>query len=158
MAYKVKVTAPEELMSALPELLEQAEPFPLLISGNSMAPFLVHSRDIIYLSKVHRPLKRGDMILYRRDSGACVLHRIFRVEQGSYTLVGDAQTYLEPGIRPDQVLAVVTAVDRKGKRLGPGSFWWAFFEKIWIRMVPLRPPVMAMYARRIPHTNLERDT
>ena len=64
----------------------------------------------------------------------------------SCTMVGDAQRIPEPGIRPDQICAVVTAVRRKGKLLQNGSFWWFFFERIWIRVVPLRPAVMKGYA------------
>ena len=60
-------------------------------------------------------------------------------------LVGDAQTILEYGIRPEQVLAVVTAVRRKGKLLKKGNFCWDFFEKAWIRMVPLRPAARSAY-------------
>ena len=48
--------------------------------------------------------------------------------------------------RPDQVLALVTAVRRKGKLLQPGSFWWNFFEKVWIRVIPLRPGIAAAYS------------
>ena len=147
MEHNVKVVAPEELMEPLLALLEETEPVPLVISGYSMTPFLDHGRDTVYLSKVKTPLRRGDMVLYRRDSGAYILHRIYRVEDGTYTLVGDAQIQLEPGIRPDQVLAKVTAVYRKGKLLKKGSFWWDFFEKVWIRMVPARPRAVAAYAR-----------
>ena len=147
MEHKVKVLEPEQLMPRLLELLEVTEPVPLVISGSSMTPFLVHGRDTVYLSKVNGPLRRGDMVLYRRDSGSYILHRICRVEADSYTMVGDAQVWLEPGIRPDQILAKVTAVRRKGKLLQPGSFWWNFFEKIWLRMVPLRPAVLAGYVR-----------
>ena len=86
------------------------------------------------------------MILYRRDSGRYILHRIYRVESGSYTLVGDAQTQLETGIRPDQVLARVCCVRRKGRLQKPGCFWWDFFEHIWIRLVPMRPRILAVYA------------
>ena len=68
------------------------------------------------------------------------------MENGSYTLVGDAQFQLEPGIRPDQVLAIVHSVQRKGKRLTHGSFWWEFFEKVWIRIVPLRRPIVKVYS------------
>lgn len=146
MKRNVKVLEPEALMEPLLALLEETDAVPLVISGGSMTPFLAHGRDTVYLSKVQHPLKRGDMILYRRDNGAYILHRIFRVEEGSYTLVGDAQTLLEPGIRPEQVLAIVTAVRRKSKLLQKGSFWWDFFEKIWIRMVPLRPAVRAVYS------------
>ncbi len=147
MEHKVKTLEPQQLMPQLLELLEVTEPVPLVISGSSMTPFLVHSRDTVYLSKIRQPLKRGDMVLYRRSSGNYILHRIYRAEEDSYTMVGDAQFQLEPGIRPDQILAVVTAVRRKGKLLQKGSFWWTFFEKVWIRMVFLRPAVMAGYAR-----------
>lgn len=147
MEHKVRVVEPEILMEPLLSLLEETEPVPLVISGYSMNPFLAPGRDTVYLSKVKCPLKRGDMILYRRRSGAYILHRIYRVDGETFTLVGDAQTMLEPGIAPDQVLAVVSAVRRKGKLLEPGSFLWDFFEKIWIRMVPCRPALMAAYAR-----------
>lgn len=146
MEHKVKVVSPEELMEPLLAVMEEAETVPLVISGYSMNPFLAHGRDTVYLSKMTRPLERGDMVLYRRDSGAYILHRIYRVEGNSYTFVGDAHTQLERGIREDQLLALVTAVRRKGKLLQKGSFWWDFFEKIWIRMVPLRPAVRKGYS------------
>ena len=145
MEHKRKVLAPEALIPSLLELLEDTPAVPLVISGNSMSPFLVHGRDTVYLYKLTQPPRRGDMILYRRDNGAYVLHRVY--EAGStYTMVGDAQTLLERGIRPDQMLALVTAVRRKGKLLKPGSFWWVFFQRVWIRMVPLRPVVLKVYS------------
>lgn len=147
MEHNVKILPPEVLMDPLLGLLNDTECVPLVISGSSMTPFLVHGRDTVYLSKATRPLKRGDMILYRRDSGAYILHRIYRVEAASYCLVGDAQTLIEKGIRPEQVLALVTAVRRKEKILQPGCFWWDFFEKVWIRLVPLRPVIVAAYSR-----------
>lgn len=147
MERKIRVLPPEQLMEQLLGLLEDTQAVPLVISGNSMSPFLVHGRDTVYLSKARRPLKRGDMILYRRDSGDYVLHRICKVCDGSYCLVGDAQSVIESGIRPDQVLALVTAVRRKGKLLKPGSFWWTFFEKMWIRLIPFRSGLVAAYAR-----------
>ena len=137
--YKVKVAEPEQVMGPLLDLLEETEAVPLVISGGSMTPFLVHGRDTVYLSKPEEPFHRGDMLLYRRDNGAYVLHRVYRVEGDRFTMVGDAQTQLEPDIRRDQILARVTAVRRKGKLLQSGSFRWDFFEKIWIRLVPARP-------------------
>ena len=146
MEHRVRVLPPEVLMGQLLGLLDGAEYVPLNISGSSMTPFLVHSRDTVYLSKVTRPLKKGDMILYRRDNGAYILHRIYRVTPDGYWLVGDAQILIEKDVRPDQVLALVTAVRRREKLLQPGSFWWIFFEKVWIRVIPLRPGIVAAYS------------
>ena len=146
MESNVKVLSSEELIPSLMELLNEADCVPLVISGNSMAPFLVHHRDTVYLSRIQRPLARGDMILYRRDSGKYVLHRIYRTGSCGYTLIGDAQTELERDIRPDQVLALVIAVRRKGKLLKSGSFWWEFFRLVWIRLISLRPRILAIYS------------
>lgn len=141
----MKTVEAEEWASRLPELLEQAAAVPLVISGNSMSPFLVHGRDTVYLSKITQPLKKGDVIFYRRDNGQYILHRIIRAEGEIYDLVGDAQQLIERGVRRDQVIAIVTAVRRKGKLLRPGSFWWEFFEKVWVNMVPQRGKLVAGY-------------
>lgn len=145
MEFHTKLLPPEILVPELVNLLDQTDLVPLVISGGSMTPFLVHGRDTVFLSKVTNTLKRGDMILYRRTSGQYVLHRIYRVNSDCLLLVGDAQTAIESGIRADQVLAIVTAVQRKGKLLRPGDFWWDFFEKVWIRIVPLRRSVVRIY-------------
>ena len=144
MEHKLRYLKPEELMPQLEEILQQAQAVPLVISGSSMAPFLRHGRDTVYLSRVTEPLKRGDMILYRRRSGAYILHRILRAEEDVYTLVGDGQLLPEPGIRRDQVIAIVTAVRRKEKLLKPGSFLWEFFEHVWLGILPLRPYVLKL--------------
>ena len=135
MEYKIRVDSPDIIMEPLLTLLNETESVPLVISGSSMTPFLVHRRDTVYLSKPDRPLKKGDMVLYQRDNGAYILHRIFKTDLNSYTMVGDAQTVLEYGIRNDQIRAVVTAVRRKGKLIQRGSFWWDFFEKVWILLL-----------------------
>lgn len=145
MESKPKHFLTKECMVSLLDLLEEVDNIPLVISGGSMSPFLVHHRDTVYLSKVRQLPKRGDMILYLRDSGQYVLHRVYRATE-DYTMVGDAQTILEHGIRSDQILAIVTAVRRKGQLLQPGSFWWEFFRIVWIRLVPLRPLLSAIYA------------
>lgn len=145
METNLRVLPPEELMEQFLDLLEHAEQAPLVISGSSMYPFLHHRRDTVYLSKVTVPLKTGDMILYRRPSGQYVLHRIVRAGQGTYDLLGDRQTLIEPGIRDSRILAVVTAVRRDGKLLKSGDFLWDFFEKVWIRMIRLRPWLIRGY-------------
>ena len=142
---QVRIVAPELVVEPLLGLLDETSAVPLVISGSSMTPFLVPGRDTVYLSKVTGPLVRGDMVLYRRDNGRYILHRIACVDADSYTMLGDAQTVPEPGIRRDQILAIVTAVRRKGKLLKQGSFLWFFFKTVWIRMVSLRPLAGSMY-------------
>jgi len=123
----------------LRELVEQGKEVRMVISGSSMAPFLIHGRDSIFFCTPERELRKGDIVFYERPGGQFVVHRICGVHGESYDLIGDGQTEIEHDVRREQIFARVTQVERKGKRLAPGSFWWGFFEKVWIRMIPLRP-------------------
>lgn len=147
MEKATRIFAPEVLLEEYRYLLENEniDALPLVISGNSMSPFLVHGRDTIYLSHLDRPVKKGDVLLYQRENGAYVLHRVYKVESNGFTMVGDAQTELESGIQPEQIIAIMTSAVRKGKKQAPGSFWWEFFAKIWICMVPQRHAVQKVY-------------
>ena len=127
------------------QMIREGITAPLIVTGNSMSPYLAHQRDTVFLSPITEKTKRGDIILYRRDNGAYILHRVYRVEKDTWTMIGDAQRIPETGLREEQLLAVVTAVERKGKREGPGCFWWEFFRVVWIRMIPLRPACRKLY-------------
>ena len=149
MKKEIRTLPPEVLLEEYRRLLQEHEDveLPLVVSGNSMSPFLVGGRDKVFLARPKAPARRGQILLYRRESGQYVLHRVYRTEQDTMTMVGDAQQELEPGIHADQVIAVVTRVERKGKPMGPGSFWWEFFDKVWIRLVPLRHVLHRAYSR-----------
>ena len=128
-----------EYVSVLKELVEEGREVSMLISGSSMSPFLCHGRDQVYFKAPDRPLRVGDMVFFQRRSGQYVLHRICKVKDGSYYIVGDAQTAIEGPVSREQIFALVTRVRRKGRILVPGDFWWEFFARVWVRLIPLRP-------------------
>lgn len=144
-----KVVDTRELLESYRELLPQVDTLPLVVSGNSMSPFLVHGRDTVHLAAPGaRPLQKGDIVLYQREDGSYILHRICGVSSTvppAYSIIGDAHTVVERNVRREQIFAVVKWVDRKGKRQAPGSFWWEFFARVWVRMIPLRRPLLRAY-------------
>ena len=138
-----------EYISALRTLAEEGKEVGLPVSGSSMTPFLAPERDYICFQKPEREPKTGDMVFYQRDSGQFVMHRIYRVKADGYYMVGDAQTEIEGPLRREQIFGIVTKVRRKGKWLQPGDFWWEFFEKIWVHMVPFRKNILWLYRKVI---------
>ncbi|MBQ8751542.1 MAG: S24/S26 family peptidase [Clostridia bacterium] len=132
----------------LRELVEQGHEVNLRIAGNSMLPFLLHQRDVVYVTQPDRPLKVGDIVFYQRQNGQFIMHRICRIRNDDYYTVGDDQQLIEGPLDREQIFGLVTKVCRKGKLIGPGSFWWEFFARVWIRMVPLRHFVMRVYGAR----------
>ena len=146
-----KVVDTYEYVSVLRQLTEEGKEVSLPISGSSMVPFLVHDRDYIFFKKPNRKLRRGDMVFYQRWNGQFVMHRIYKVKAEGFYIVGDAQTEIEGPIFSDQIFAHVTKVKRKGKIIGPNAFCWKFFEKVWIRIVPIRPMLIWFYTIFLKH-------
>ena len=132
-------------LNTLRDLVNQGQEVRLTISGSSMAPFLIHGRDSILFSKPQTPLRRGDMVFYQRENGQFVMHRILHVKPEGLYLIGDAQTQIEGPLNPTCVFARITQVNRKGKWIKPGDFWWWFFQTVWLRVIPLRRIIMGLY-------------
>ena len=136
-------------MPVLQDLLSQGREVSITITGNSMSPFLIHERDYICFRKPERDLKKGDMVFYQRRNGQFIMHRICKAAPEGYYIVGDAQTEIEGPVAREQIFAVITRVRRKGKWLQKGDFWWDFFEKVWIHIIPFRPIIRKMYSLTI---------
>lgn len=135
----------QEYMDVLRELIEEGHQVSLLISGSSMSPFLIHHRDTIYFKKPDRELKVGDMVFYRRGNGKYIMHRIRRIRPEGFYMIGDAQWEIEGPLQREQIFGLITAVERKGKLIQPGDFWWEFFAKVWLRIIPLRRLIQRIY-------------
>lgn len=136
-----------EYVSVLRELTEAGQEVSMRISGNSMSPFLIHGRDSICFRKPDRPLKAGDMVFFQRLSGQFVMHRICKVRPEGYYIIGDAQQVIEGPVQREQIFALINKVNRKGKWIGPGDFWWEFFAHVWLNVIPLRRTFVKLYGR-----------
>lgn len=143
---KERVVDTREYVSVLKELSDEGKVVSMRIAGSSMSPFLCHNRDYIFFTKPDRPLRRGDMVFYQRGTGQYVMHRIWKQDSRGFYIVGDAQTVIEGPVREDQIFALIIKVQRKGKILQPGVFWWEFFEHVWIRIVPVRRIILKLYS------------
>ncbi|MDO4180135.1 MAG: S24/S26 family peptidase [Bacteroidales bacterium] len=135
----------KEYISMLRSLVEEGKQVSLIISGCSMSPFLIHARDAICFAKPDRELQKGDMVFFQRSDGNFVMHRIYKIKNGAYYIIGDAQTTMEGPIRREQIFALIKQVRRKGKWIAPGDFWWEFFAHIWLNIIPLRRIIIKVY-------------
>ena len=134
----------EYLDNVVDMLKKGAEAVPVPVKGSSMVPFLVEG-DTVFLSLVgEKPLKRGDVVLYQREGGRYVLHRIQRAGSGVFDILGDAQTEIEYGVTAGQICARVIRVLHKGRVLTPADARWKFFSRIWLTLIPWRPVAVSV--------------
>ncbi|MCR5665227.1 MAG: S24/S26 family peptidase [Eubacterium sp.] len=124
-----------EYVTMLKEIIEEGHQVSMIISGNSMSPFLISRRDEVQLNPLRKPLKAGDIVFYTRPGGQYVLHRIHHIGKDGLYIIGDNQIEMEGPVPKEAVFAVVTAVKRKGIVYEPGDFWWWFFAHVWRHMI-----------------------
>ena len=74
--------------------------------GISMLPLFKEGRDKVLIYKVDIPLKKGDIVLYKRESGLLVLHRIYAINGQELVLLGDNHLRVERGVNKSQVLCI----------------------------------------------------
>lgn len=119
-----------DLMPLITEALAEGRSIRFSPRGTSMLPMLRQGTDSVILSPLPKELRKYDLPLYRRDNGQYVLHRI--IETGlTLTCMGDNQFIPEPGLRQDQMIAVVTAFYR-GNRMVPVTHpVYRFYCRIW---------------------------
>ena len=116
--------------------------------GVSMRPMLRGGRDYFTVrAKDGQRCRRGDVVLYRRPPGEYVLHRIIKVRPDGYVILGDNCEQLEPGIRDEDVLGVLTDFVRKDRAhrvTDPGYKLYAF---LWLHTASLRIIIKKTYSR-----------
>ena len=134
-------------MESLSELirfqLENGGRANLMVTGNSMYPMLRNGVDMVELVPVTERQKKGDIILYRRDNGRYILHRIVKLTQEGYICCGDNQVEKEP-VRHDQLLAVVDGFSRKEKPHSLNNMGYRLYKILWVEMFPMRRYVLAV--------------
>ena len=142
----------EELLPHMQEKLASGESVRIIPGGNSMLPMLHPGRDTVILSPLPERLKKYDLPLYRRSDGKFVLHRIVEVGD-TYTCVGDNQFQTEPGIRPEQMIALVTGFIRNGKERSVRDPGYRLYCRIWHYSRKLRHVIKwpKYYLRRLWH-------
>ena len=102
------------------DLVAHGATFRLRVWGGSMYPSIC-SGDLVLVEPVDvRSLRPGDVLFYRRRGGH-LAHRLVELREGGNVLItrGDALDYLDPPVKPQDVLGRVVAVERSSRKASP---------------------------------------
>lgn len=107
--------------------------------GYSMYPLFIPGRDKAILEKVDfNTLHTNDIILYRRDQGILVLHRICKITSSGYYLVGDNQYEIEGPLRKNQIFGHCIGFIRNGKEISTQNILYRTITRLWLILLPVR--------------------
>lgn len=120
-------------------LLERGETIQIHPRGYSMYPMFIPGRDeaVIRKADVGR-LRRGDVVLYRREHSILVLHRIWAVKPEGFYMTGDNQMETEGPLKPEQIRGVLLAFIRKGRKISVKDPRYIAISRLWMWARPLR--------------------
>ncbi len=141
----LRTVSMKELNREVDVAMEKGEEFTLVITGWSMAPSLYPHRDKAVIRPLDRPVKKGDIILFRRNDSNIVIHRAIAVDKtnGRITMNGDAQSWTEE-IEPKQVLGRAFYLIRKGKSIYTDSISYKVYTFFWGLTRPFRKTMVSI--------------
>ena len=121
-------------------VLNQGQEIQLKPQGYSMYPMIIPGRDeAIIRSADHSRLKKGDVVLYRRESGILVLHRIYKRKKDEFYMVGDNQKEVEGPLVKEQIKGILTGFIRNGKYISVKNPVYILASRLWLFLRPVRP-------------------
>ena len=123
------------------ELLDKKGVFVYTNVGVSMLPLLRQRRDIIEIRKKQGRCKKYDVVLYKRG-GKYILHRVIKVRENDYVIVGDNCIRREFGVTDDMILGVMTRVYRNGKSIYPTDRKYKLYVHLWCDFFYVRAGIL----------------
>ena len=116
------------------------------ITGTSMLPLLKEGRDRVELEPCSQErLKKGDVVLYKKNDDTLVLHRIIKTENGEFfTVLGDHQFNNDEWVNKNQIIAVACGFFIKGRYVNEKTRWYRLYKKIWLCNLNVRRIILAV--------------
>ena len=116
------------------------------ITGTSMLPLLKEGRDRVELEPCSQErLKKGDVVLYKKNDGTLVLHRIIKTENREFfTVLGDHQFKNAERVNKNQIIAVACGFFIKARYVNEKTRWYRLYKKIWLCNLNVRRIILAV--------------
>lgn len=123
------------------KLLKEGHTIQLKPKGYSMYPLFVPGRDEAVIAPIDEKmrLKRGDVVLYRREGSMLVMHRIWKCKGENFYMVGDNEHWIEGPLPGDRIRGILVGVVRKGNYFSVKQPLYRLFSGLWLALRPFRP-------------------
>ncbi len=110
----------------------------LKLDGESMRPLIRKQKDSVTILPVSRQLKKGDIVLFARNDGVYVVHRIYKIIDNEVITVGDNCIEFDAPMPVSSVLGMVVRLERNGKIFNLDSLSSRVYGILRMSTLPLR--------------------
>ena len=134
-------------------------PIVVPLHGNSMEPLIRYMKDQVTIVPLKREPMVGDIVMFRRSDGAHVVHRVYQVTPEQVITWGDNCWGPDAPLQHRDVLGLVTAMQRRGRRRdldteaqrAYGKRWMSRWRKPWLHYRRLRSRAAHLVRRLFHH-------
>lgn len=133
-------------LSLIKELLASNKTVTISVKGTSMRPFYVDGKTQVTLSLPLSTFRKLDVVLFERENGQMVLHRVVKIQPNGLVIQGDALKNKD-FVKPDQVVGVVLRHERNGKVHSGRGFWYLSLVRLWVLLGFARRPLLGVLRR-----------
>ncbi len=104
----------KEIWPLISEIISSGGEAPIYPNGQSMLPLIRPGKDMVTIVAPSE-LKKDDIVLFVRQTGQFVLHRIVCIKKDYCNMIGDNEKAIEFKIPVSNVLAKVKSIQRDGE-------------------------------------------
>ena len=106
--------------------------------GISMAPLFYTHKKVVILERPAARAKKFDVILFHRNDGRYILHRVVKVLPNGYFTRGDNFMKNDAFVPEEQYVAVMTGYFKDKTTVTIRDFWYRMYVLFWGRPNPWR--------------------
>lgn len=106
------------------------------VIGTSMNPLLKEHRDTVVIGNIIAPLKKYDVVLFRRGK-QLVLHRIIKIRNGYFLIRGDNCVQSEI-VYEKQILGIMMYFCHNGKQYNVHHQGYRMYSVLWVKCFWIR--------------------
>lgn len=137
------------LLGEVSEMLSEGRQVIIMTKGSSMLPFIRGDRDSVLLQKKADP-EVGDIALARLPGERYVLHRIWSIDGGNVTLMGDGNLKGKETCSTEDIMGTVLEIIKPdGRKVSTTSKSSLRKARIWRKLLPVRRLILGIYRRLI---------
>lgn len=132
----VEEIAKNSLVSTHQQFLAESGYVLCMVVSGSMRPMLRMGKDSVLFVKPDKPIKRGDVVMFRRESGTMVMHRVVAVVSDGFQIRGDYSVVSE-FVSEDQICGVMKGFYRGEAYISSEHLLYRLYSLCWMNLYPL---------------------
>ena len=115
-----------------------APPVRIPLEGSSMQPLIRRGKDLVTIAPLQGLLKKGDVVLFRTDSGRYVVHRVWKMKEEQVRTLGDNCVNPDAWIPKEYVLGQAICYSRNGRKHRLDTCFARLWGRAWMAIFPVR--------------------